>query len=323
MIAAVRRRIRLAPQTAKRRIRRAPQALRRGAREAPQSAAALTRRVDRWANGKLARMQPVLARRARRARAVASRWAGRLGRWARPPARMAFRALAFAEPRLRRLGARTKRATIRLSAVITPERAICAVIVASSIVLIASQFVDYRGVEIGEPGYVGLPDVASPPATNVEWAGQAHAFLLIPIAILAAALAFVAARRGRRGLGRLIFLLGLLSLAVTLLVDLPAGLDAGTAASRFSGATAVLYGGFYGELAAAAGLMLGGLLLVLAPKAAARYHARPCRTRTNLYARAASALRRRRRRRASSRGRAARRRSRRRSGEVSAPASRP
>jgi hypothetical protein len=268
-------------------------------------------------------MQPVLARWAQRARAVATRWGHRLGRWARPPARVAFRALAFAEPRLRRLAARAKRATIRVSAVITPERAICGVIVASSITLIASQFVDYRGVEIGEPGYVGLPDVASPPATSVETAGQAHAFLLIPIAILAGALAVVAAHRGRQGLGRLIFLLGFISLAVTLLVDLPAGLDVGTAASQFSGATAVLYGGFYGELAAAGGLMLGGLLLVVAPRAAARYHARPCRTRTNLYARAANALRRRRRRRASSRGKAARRRSRRRNGAVSAPVSRP
>src|SRR4029077_7371130 len=101
------------------------------------------------------------------------------------------------------------------------------------------------------------------------------------------------------------------------------GLDVGQLSSRFAGASAVLLDGFYAQIAAAAGLMLGGLLLVLAPRAAARYHARPCRTRTNLFARAASGLRRRRRRRASSRAKGARRPSPRRSGVASAPASRP
>ena len=90
--------------------------------------------------------------------------------------------------------------------------------------------------------------------------------------------------------------LGAIGLAVVLLVDLPAGLDEGDAASRFSGATATLRDGFYVELAACVGLILGGLL----------YYARPCRTRINLYARVASALRRRPRRRASSRARATR-----------------
>ena len=83
-----------------------------------------------------------------------------------------------------------------------------------------------------------------------------------------------------------------------LLVDLPAGLDEGAQTSRFAGATAVLDDGFYAELAAAAGLVIGGLL----------YYARPCRIRINLSGRAASARRRRRRRRDSSRRRAARRR---------------
>jgi hypothetical protein len=195
------------------------------------------------------------------------------------------------------------------------------VILAAAACLAVSQFVHYRGVEVGRPGYAGLPEVARAPAVDRQTPIDAHSFALLAVALLAGAAALLAARRRRARLGRAIFLLGLLSAAVVLLVDRPAGLDVGEQVAFFSGAEAVLEEGFYAQLASAAGLMLGGALLVVAPKAAARYHARPCRTRTNLYARAASALRRRRRRRASSRPRGARRPSRRRSGAASAPAS--
>jgi hypothetical protein len=207
--------------------------------------------------------------------------------------------------------------------VLTPERGICLVIIGAAGCLAASQFVDYHGVELGQPGYAGLP-AATPPTVDVQPAGAAHAYLLLPVAAIAAALALVVLRNGRRrGLGRVIFGLGLAALALVLLVDLPAARDVGVQASRFSGAKAVIRAGLYAELASAAGLMLGGALLVAAPRAASRYHARRCRTRTSSFARAASALRRRLRRRASSRGRAARRGSRRRRGVVSAPVSRP
>jgi hypothetical protein len=324
MIAAARRRIRTASRGLGKRLRGAAPAL-----------LAASRRADRWANRQLQRAWPPLTRAGRRARALAGRWGRRL----RPLGVLVFRFLGMVERRLLQARDLAIRATTRASAVLTPERAICATILASAACLLAAQFVDYRAVQIGQPGYAGLP-VAAPPAIDARTAGEAHAYLLIPIALLAAALALLAARtprrradmstRGRhigpsasrsRGLGRLVFGLGLLSLAVILLVDLPAGLDVGVQASRFSGAKAVLYDGFYAQIAAAAGLMLGGALLILAPKAAARYHARPCRTRTSSFARAASALRRRRRRRASSRARGARSASRRRSGGASAPAS--
>jgi len=280
-------------------------------------AVTLTRRVDGEVNRLMTKAWPGMVRLGRRVRTVVVR----IGRRLRPLAVRLFRLLSLLERRLLRARDLTLRLAARASAVLTPERAICLTILAAAACLLASQFVEYRAVEIGQPGYAGLPE-ATPPTVAGQTAGQAHAYLLIPVALLAGALALVVMRNGkRRGLGRVIFALGLLSLAVTLLVDLPAGLDAGAEASRFSGATAVLYDGFYAEIAAAAGLMLGGALLVLAPRAAARYHARPCRTRTNSFARAASALRRRRRRRASSRGRATRRGSRRRKGAVSAPAS--
>jgi hypothetical protein len=302
MIAATQRRLRALPGVASGGVKQA------------------TARVDRDVNRVMIRAWPPLARFARRAAGAGRRWARWVGRRLRPVGVVLLRAFSVAERRLLRASDIASRAATRASAALTPERAVCAVIVASGAFLIASQFVDYRGVEVGQPGYAGLPG-ATPPLVGVEAAGAAHAYLLAPVGAVAIALALAAGWTGRNRLGRVVFILGLVSLAVVLLVDRPAGLDVGSQASRFSGASAVLQSGYYAELAAAAGLMLAGLLLVLAPRAAARYHARPCRTRISLFARAASGLRRRRRRRASSRGRDARRGSRRRRGAASAPAS--
>jgi hypothetical protein len=281
-----------------------------------------TARLDRAANRLLVRAWPPLARLARSTASRGRRVARWIGRRLRPVGVLLLRGFSLLERRLLRARDLAIRAATRVSAVLTPERAICGVILASGGFLVASQFVDYRGVEVGQPGYAGLPG-ATPPLVGVEAAGSAHAYLLAPVGAIAIALGLLAAWTGRNRLGRVVFVLGLISLAVVLLVDRPAGLDAGVQATQFSGATAVLQSGYYAELASAAGLMLAGLLLVLAPRLAARYHARPCRTRISLFARVASGLRRRRRRRASSRGRAARRGSRRRSGVASAPGSRP
>jgi hypothetical protein len=270
----------------------------------------------------LVRARPHLERAVRRAGAVAVRAARWAGRRARPLAALLFRALAIGERWLRRAGGVAWRVARRAAALVTAERAFCALILASAACLVVSQFLDYRAVEIGQPGYAGLP-AASPPTVATRTAGQAHSYLLIAPALLAAALAVVALRRRRPRLGRLVFALGLLGLAVVLLVDLPAGLDAEIQAARYSGADAILESGFYLELAATVGLMAGGLLLADAPKLAARYHARPCRTRISSFAKGASALRRRRRRPASRPGRGARRASPRRNGGASAPGSRP
>ncbi len=307
----------------------------------PQLMVRWTRRVDRRVDRVLVRAEPLILQFSRDARLAGRRWSKRLKRWAgpvhagvmgalrwtgrrlRPLGVLVLRLLGVAERRARASAAWAVRASTRASAVATPERAICAVIVAAAACLLVSQFVDYRGVEVGQPGYEGLPEVAKAPTVGEETPVDAHSYLLVPVALAAGALGFVAGRRRRPRLGRVVFLLGLIAIAVVLLVDRPQGLDVGEQAAIFSGATAVLEDGFYAQLAAAAGLMLGGALLVLAPKATARYHARPCRTRTNLYARAASGLRRRRRRRASSRGKGARRPSPRPRGGASAPASRP
>jgi len=184
----------------------------------------------------------------------------------RPVGVLLLRGLALLERWLLRNGTRVRRGATRLSAVLTPQRAVCLTILAAAACLIAAQFVNYRAVEIDQLGYAGLPS-ARAPTVDAKTAGQAHAFLLVPVALLAAFLALVALHNeGRRGLGRVVFALGLISLAVILLIDLPAGLDAGVQSSRFTGAKAVLYDGFYAEIAAAAGLMLGGALLSMARK---------------------------------------------------------
>lgn len=287
-------------------------AARRRIRSVLESAAKRTRQVDRALASRIEKARPVLARRLRQGRLLAARAGKATAKRLRPLGVLVLRVCSRGERFLRRLAASSARLATRASRVLTPARAICLVILASAACLVVSQFVTYSSVEIGQSAYAGLP-AAAPPTVGAETAGQAHAYLLVPLALLAAGVAVLGMRKERRGLGRIVFVIGLLSLGVILLVDLPAGQDAGTQSARFAGATAVLKGGFYAELAAAGGLLIGGLL----------YYARPCRIRINLSGRAASARRRRRRRRGSSPRRAARRRSRPRSGAASAPASRP
>lgn len=237
-----------------------------------------TSRVDRAVNRRMQKAQPVLARHARRAQGTATRWAKVAGRRLRPAAILLLRGFARAEKELRRAGAAATRAATRGSTVITPRRALCSVVVGAAACLVVSQFVDYRGVEIGQPGYAGLPAVAAPPAVDVRAPGPAHAYVLVPIALLAAALAVLSLRPGRRGLGRIVAGLGGLSVAIVLVVDLPAGLDVGRQAARFSGASAVLKDGFYAELAAAIAVTVGGLLLAYGSESRAR-KPRPARAR--------------------------------------------
>ena len=255
-----------------------------------------TRRLDRAANRGLERLHPPLRRAARGANRAAAATRAWVGPRVRPPAAAGFRALAWVDARTRRGCATAIRWAAGASNVVTPRRAVAAAIVGAGVLLAVSQFIDYRSVEIGQPGYAGLPDVAAPPAVDVKTAGQAHAYLLLPLGLLAAALGFACGRRESPRLSLAVAAIGLLSVAVILLVDRPAGLDEGAEAARFAGASAVLDDGFYAELAAAGGLLVAGLL----------YYARPCRIRISLSGRAASARRRRPRRPDSSPARVAR-----------------
>ncbi len=258
-----------------------------------------SRQVDRAANRGLERAYPPLLLAWHRSAKSAARARAWLWPRLRPLLAFLFGALAAGERLARRSWALLVRAATAASRVVTPGRAAALVLIAAGALLVASQFIDYRGVEIGQPGYAGLAGVsaaAKAPTVDVRSAGEAHAYLLVPVGLAAMLLGVFAMRREARRLGLLVAALGVVCLAVILLVDLPAGLDEGSQTSRFAGTSAVLEDGFYAELAAAGMMVLAGLL----------YYARPCRIRINLSGRAASARRRRPRRRASSRARVAR-----------------
>jgi hypothetical protein len=260
---------------------------------------ALSRRVDRAANRALERSYPWLRRVWRTAGPFALAAAALLWRGLRPLLRLLFLVLAFAERIFRAGGRAAVRGATAAAGVLTPRRAIGLVIAGAGALLVVSQFLDYHGVQIGGAQYAGLGDVAKPPTVDVQKAGEAHSYVLVPIGALVALAGLVMVLRGGRAARRAALgaiALGAASLAVILLVDLPHGTDVGAQSSRFAGASAVLEKGFAAELAAAGGVVLGGLL----------YYARPCLIRINLSGRAASARRRRPRRRASSRARVAR-----------------
>jgi hypothetical protein len=263
-----------------------------------------SRRVDRSANRALERAHPALLRVERRGRPLGRRaWAltrtaaARTWLWLRPALALFFRGLALGDATVRRICAVLARGATAAGRVVTPQRAAGAAILGTGLLLVASQFIQYHGIEIGQPGYANLPGATRAPTIDTQQAGEAHAYLLVPIGLAAVALGVLGAVRSRPRLGLTVAGLGLISLAVILLIDLPAGLDVGTQSSRFAGTTAVLEDGFYAELAAASGLVLCGLL----------YYARPCLIRISSSGRAASARRRRPRRRASSPARVARR----------------
>lgn len=161
------------------------------------------------------------------------------------------------------------RAIRLLDSVLTPSRAVTFLSVGSALLLVFSQFIDYRAVEIGQPGYAEVLDVATPPQTDGRTPIDEHSYLLVATALVALVGTFLLTR-GRRPGAVLVTAAGLLALAVGLLVDLPAGTDASEIASAYSGAEAVLLSGFWLELAAGLSLACCGLLMATAPRAASR-----------------------------------------------------
>ena len=161
------------------------------------------------------------------------------------------------------------RLVTRVDRVVTPARAIVAVSVASAVLLGWSQFIDYRAVEIGQSGYAGILDVVSAPTTDGRTPIDEHSFLLVAAALAALVATFLGAL-GRRRAGFVIAGAGLLSVAVALLIDLPAGTDASDVAAAYSGAEPVLLAGFWLELAAGFGLACCGFLIAAAPAPATR-----------------------------------------------------
>ena len=143
---------------------------------------------------------------------------------------------------------------------VTPARAAIAVAAGLGVLLVASQFIDYRTISISTDQYTGVSAVAPPPEVDgaAVDAGSAHAWLGVPLG-LAAIVVAAACATGRPRLAWLLAPIGFLTIAISLIVDAPKGLDEGEAAVAYEGAEAMLLGGFWAQLAC------GALLLVLAP----------------------------------------------------------
>jgi hypothetical protein len=159
------------------------------------------------------------------------------------------------------LGPRMLRTGLRLAErTVTPARGLAVVVLAATIALGASQFTDYRAVEIGALSYQGLENVAPAPEMDVETPRSAHGVSVFAIAIAALFVTGLAIGRNWR-LARLLFVLGAAAILITLLIDLPKGLREGRVAITYEGAKAVLLGGFWAQLSSAVVLAVAGPLL--------------------------------------------------------------
>lgn len=144
---------------------------------------------------------------------------------------------------------------------VTPRGTYAVVGIAAALALAGSQFADYKAVEVNSLYYEGeVGTVAGAPRTDVDTAGSAHLYLLIPVALAALYLLW-AAYRGNWRLGRWAGALGLLGVLVSLAVDLPQGLDTGLSGIAFSGSEANLIEGFWAQLSASAVLAACGFAL--------------------------------------------------------------
>jgi hypothetical protein len=144
---------------------------------------------------------------------------------------------------------------------LTPRRAVAGVAVATLIALAASQWVDYRSISVGNFAYSGgVESVAPAPDVASSRAGDAHGWVMIPLAVVGLGLV-VAALAGRRRAAFGLCAVGLAAIAISLLIDMPKGLDEGSAAVAYEGAEAHLLEGFWIQIAAGAALIASGLLL--------------------------------------------------------------
>lgn len=162
------------------------------------------------------------------------------------------------------------RALVLLDRTLTPRRAILLAGLLAGLSLAASQFMDFRATEIGQPGYSGIEDVTNAPRVDVNTPLHAHwAAVLAAVGLALIGLAGFA-RTGRRRFALLAAFAGCATVAVTLGIDLPAGLNTGDAELSYSGVSAVLLTGFWLQLAAGAVLAASGMLLWLEGRLPAR-----------------------------------------------------
>jgi hypothetical protein len=176
----------------------------------------------------------------------------------------------------------TGRFAVALDRVVTPHRALLLVAALAAVLLGVSQYKGLGAIEIGQAGYAGIEDLARAPAIDRTTPAGVHTQILVPIAAIAFAAVVVIALgsigsfagrfvRWRRLASMVLVVIGLLTLAVTLLIDLPDATDTSKAALAYAGVKAILLSGFWLQLAAGAALTVSGLALLFEPsKGAAR-----------------------------------------------------
>jgi hypothetical protein len=158
----------------------------------------------------------------------------------------------------------------------TPARGLAVVALAATITLGASQFGNYRAVEVGKPGYLKVEEVAQPPQVAKAMPRSAHGVWVFAIAVASLFVTAFAVWRNYR-LARLLFLGGLAVVAISLFTDRPQGLRLGTAGEAYAGAHAVLLGPFWVQLFSGVTLAVVGPLLAtqLRAERAGRHARRP------------------------------------------------
>ncbi|MEX0620962.1 MAG: hypothetical protein WD181_05210 [Solirubrobacterales bacterium] len=158
-------------------------------------------------------------------------------------------------------------AVLRLDRLFTPRHALIVVAGAAFAALIASQFLDFRATEVGQAAYDPIQEITRAPRIDIQTPLDAHSVLLLVVGAVALAGLVGVAATGRRTFAGLISLAGFATIAITLLIDLPKGLDVEIAEISYSGVVAVLLSGFWTQLAAGFVLATGGLgLLALSGK---------------------------------------------------------
>jgi hypothetical protein len=166
-------------------------------------------------------------------------------------------------PAARAIGRGARRLLAAAERAVTPGRTAIVIALLAVAALVASQFVDYRAVEVGAPDYHGVTAVAPPPSVDAANPQSAHGAWVLVIAAVAIGVIAYAALSGRRRWARLLVLLGAVVVVIAIAVDAPQGLETGQAGIAYEGARATLRDGFGAEVAAACVLMLSGVLLAM------------------------------------------------------------
>jgi len=141
---------------------------------------------------------------------------------------------------------------------ITPARATVAVALLTAVALAGSQWADLSAISVGIDAYIGLEDVAPAPEVSAKTVGSEHAWIGVPLALLAVLL-ILASATGRPKLSLGLVPVGATVVAISILVDRPAGLDEGTEAVAYESVMAELLVGFWAQLVS------GAVLILLAP----------------------------------------------------------